>query len=295
MTDITTHKASRQRLLIALSITSVFMVLQFIAAHAANSMAVLADAGHLFVHNSSLIVALIASSIAIKLASSYHLGYHKAELGGGLINGLLYLAIASTIILSGSNKLFSEHDGIEHQVEPFLMTAISAVGFLFHAAAAVILYRGRKDSINVYAVFLHSFFDLLSTVVTFAAGITIYLTGWNHIDLISSILISLFVLVTGIKVIIKCVKGIWFSPDILPDVSHIEARLTTLEHISSVHNVTVVKQGNRLVAGAHLVLKQTCTQEQHDTLCRLAAERCLLENFGIGHSVLQIEAHRCQH
>ncbi len=64
MTDITTHQASRKRLLIALSITCSFMVIQLVAAYFANSLAVFADAGHLFVHNSTLFIAILASSIA---------------------------------------------------------------------------------------------------------------------------------------------------------------------------------------------------------------------------------------
>lgn len=295
MTDITTHKASRRRLLIALCITSVFMVIQFIAAHFANSMAVLADAGHLFVHNSSLVVALIASSVAIKLASNYHQGSYRAELVGGLVNGILYLLIALTIIISGGDKLLDHHQGDDHDVDSFIMTVVSGVGFLFHTASALILYKGRKDSINVYAVFLHSFFDLLSTVVTFIVGIVIYLTHWHYVDLISSIVISLFVLYTGVKVIIKCTKGLLQDSAQLPDITIIEKALAKIEHISEVHNVTVVNEGNKLIAGAHLVLKASCTKEKHDELCRLAAERCLESQFFIKHSVLQIEAHHCEH
>ncbi|WP_287243481.1 cation transporter, partial [Pseudoalteromonas sp.] len=93
MTDITTHQASRRRLLIALAITCSFMVIQVIGAYYSNSLAVLADAGHLFVHNSSLFIALIASSMAIYFAKNFNDGYQRAELTGGLINGILYLSI----------------------------------------------------------------------------------------------------------------------------------------------------------------------------------------------------------
>ena len=91
MTDITTHKSSQRRLLTALAITCTFMIIQIIGAFYANSLAVYADAGHLFVHNSSLFIALIASALAIRLATTFSDGYRKAELTGGLINGCLYL------------------------------------------------------------------------------------------------------------------------------------------------------------------------------------------------------------
>lgn len=294
MTDITTHETARRRLLIALSITSTFMVIQFIVSFFANSMAVLADAGHLFVHNSSLVVALIASSIAIHLAKNYNAGYKKAELIGGLINGILYLAIAATIIFASTNKLVN-HAEHSHEVNTFLMTAVSGLGFLFHAASAYVLYQGRKESVNVYAVFLHSFLDLLSTVLTFSAGIVIYFTGWVDIDIFSSLIIATFVLITGFRVIKKCIDGLVETDSALPAATDIESRLTNLEHISSVHNVTVDKQGSKTIVGAHIVLKPSCTKELHHDLCQLAVEKCLLQEFLVKHSVLQIEAHQCKH
>ena len=103
MTDITTHQASRRRLLIALTITCTFMVIQVVGAYYANSLAVLADAGHLFVHNSSLFIALIASSVAVYLAKTYNDGYKRAEYTGGLINGILYLSIAIIILFEGES------------------------------------------------------------------------------------------------------------------------------------------------------------------------------------------------
>ena len=181
MTDITTHQASRRRLLIALAITCSFMVIQVIGAYYSNSLAVLADAGHLFVHNSSLFIALIASSMAIYFAKNFNDGYQRAELTGGLINGILYLSISLIILYEGGERYLHHNDGHDLQINSYLMSVISAIGFLFHGAAAWVLYKGRKASINVYAVFLHSFFDLISTVSTFFAGILIYLTGFTLI------------------------------------------------------------------------------------------------------------------
>ena len=292
MTDITSHKNARRRLLYALGITSTFMVIQFIVSLYANSMAVLADAGHLFVHNSTLIVALIASSIAIHLAKNYNAGYKKAELIGGLLNGTLYLGIAATIIFTGTSKLIN-HEAHSHEVDTFLMTAVSGLGFLFHVASAYVLYQGRKESVNVYAVFLHSFLDLLSTVLTFFAGIVIYLTGWVDIDIVSSLIIASFVLFTGFRVISKCIVGLIENGKALPDVSEIEERLSSLEHIDNVHSVTVDKQGKNIIVGAHVVLIDQCANEHHQDNCIQKVESCLLKEFLVKHSVLQIEAASC--
>lgn len=271
------------------------MIIQVIGAYYANSLAVLADAGHLFVHNSSLFIALIASSLAIHLAKNFNDGYQKAELTGGLINGFLYLAISLVILFEGGERIFHHHEGQGAQVNSYLMSVIAATGFLFHGAAAWVLYKGRKASINVYAVFLHSFFDLISTVSTFIAGILIYLTGWTIIDILSSMLIALFVMFTGIKVINSCVKGLLLSKTKLPNVADIERTIAQVEHVENVHNVTVIRREKNLVVGAHVVLKQHCTKEKHDEACRLKVEQLLAEQFNIADSVLQIESNGCQH
>lgn len=295
MTDITTHQASRRRLLIALAITCSFMVIQIIGAYFSNSLAVLADAGHLFVHNSSLFIALIASSMAIHFAKNYNDGYQRAELTGGLINGILYLSISVIILFEGGERFLHHSDGHDLQINSYLMSVISAIGFLFHGAAAWVLYKGRKASINVYAVFLHSFFDLISTVSTFFAGILIHLTGWPEIDIISSMLIASFVLFTGVKVITRCIKGLMENKSKLPDVSEIEQSIASVEHVQNVHNVTVVRHDKDIVVGAHVVLKRHCTVEKHDEACRLKIERLLRVRFNIEKSVLQVESHECHH
>lgn len=295
MTEITTHEASRRRLLIALSITCSFMVIQLIGAYYANSLAVLADAGHLFVHNSSLFIALIASSLAIHFAKTYNDGHQRAELIGGLINGILYLAISLVILYEGVDRISHHNDGHDLAINSFLMSSIASVGFLFHGAAAWVLYKGRKASINVYAVFLHSFFDILSTISTFIAGVLIYLTDWNIIDILSSMLIASFVLFTGLKVISSCIKGLFASNAKLPKVSDIEAAITKMEHVHNVHNVTVVRKDEAVVVGAHVVLKQHCTIEKHDEACRQKVEKLLAGRFNVKSSVLQIESHDSHH
>ena len=71
----------------------------------------------------------------------------------------LYLSISLIILYEGGERYLHHSDGHDLQINSYLMSVISAIGFLFHGAAAWVLYKGRKASINVYAVFLHSFFD----------------------------------------------------------------------------------------------------------------------------------------
>ncbi len=295
MTTLTTHKSSQRRLLIALAITSAFMLIQVVAAFYANSLAVYADAGHLFVHNSSLFIALIASTLAIKFGRTFSDGYRRLELSGGLINGFLYLLISCWILLQGAERLLGHEHHNEHEINTFVMSSVASLGFLFHAASAFVLYKGRKDSVNVYAVFLHTFFDLLSTIVTFVTSIVIHLTGWTIVDSLSSILISIFVLYTGSSLLYKCTKGLFFNGVKLPALKKIEKALNEVEHVDNVHNLIVKNDNGSVVVGAHIVLKHKCTLEKHDEICRFQVEKLLREQFSVEKSVLQIETGGCAH
>ncbi|MFC0119464.1 cation diffusion facilitator family transporter [Pseudoalteromonas xiamenensis] len=292
MTSITTHEASRRRLLLALAITCTFMVIQLFGAYYSNSLAVLADAGHLFVHNSSLFIAVIASTFAVKLARNFDEGHKKAEYTGGLINGVLYLSISVLILYEGTQRLSAHGAGHDFEINSYMMSMISAIGFLFHGLSAWILYKGRKDSINVYAVFLHSFLDLLSTVTTFMAGVLLHFTGWQVIDVISSMFISLFVLYTGARVVRVCLKGL-LKREELPNLEQVEHTLLEAEHVDSVHNVTIKRVSGVVTIGAHIVLKHHCTLEQHDELCKIAVETSLKQRFGAVKSIIQVESHNC--
>jgi cobalt-zinc-cadmium efflux system protein len=293
MTDLTTHKSSTRRLQIALMITFSFMIIQLAGAYYSNSLAVLADASHLFIHNSSLFIALIASALAVRIAHNYSDGFRKAELTGGLINGVLYLTIASLILFEGAERFLSHHHGDTHEVNTFIMSSIAGVGFLFHTAAAYVLYKGRNDSINVYAVFLHTFFDVMSTVITFISGVVIHYTGWTEIDIFSSIFITLFVLFTGLKLIYNCVNGLRNADKRVPPIGKVAETLQTIEHIQNIHNLYLKQEHGKLIFGAHIVLKSHCTKEKHNEICRFQVEKLLKEKFDIKQSVLQIEADIC--
>ncbi len=269
------------------------MLIQLFGAFYANSLAVYADAGHLFVHNSSLFIALIASTLAIKFGATFSDGYRRVELSGGLINGVLYLLISCWILFHGSERLMAHDHADELEINTFLMSSIAALGFLFHAASAFVLYKGRNDSINVYAVFLHTFFDLLSTIVTFVTSIIIHFTGWTVVDSLSSILISIFVFYTGSRLLHKCISGLFFNGLRLPVLKKLEKAMLEIEHINNIHNLTVKSDKGVVVVGAHVVLQHKCTLEKHDEICRYQLEKLLKEAFDIEKSVLQIEAAGC--
>ena len=161
MTEITTHQASRRRLLIALAITCSFMVIQVIGAYYANSLAVLADAGHLFVHNSSLFIALIASSLAIHFAKTYNDGYQRAELIGGLINGLLYLAISSVILYEGVERISHHNDGHDLAINSFLMSRVLPLwGFYFMVLQRGYFIKAAKQALMCTLYFYIRFLTL---------------------------------------------------------------------------------------------------------------------------------------
>ena len=135
MTDITTHQASRRRLLIALAITCSFMVIQ-VSWRLLFEFALL----YLLMLGICLFITVLYSSRLLPQAWRYisrktlMMATSGAELTGGLINGILYLSISLIILYEGGERYLHHSDGHDLQINSYLMSVISAIGFLFHGA-----------------------------------------------------------------------------------------------------------------------------------------------------------------
>ena len=132
-----------------------------------------------------------------------------------------------------------------------------------------------------------------STILIKIADNAIPLTTIVSNDNITSMLISIFVLFTGMKVVSACLLGLIAKEENLPTSEDIETEILSTDHVESVHSITVSKVDGQFAVGAHIVLKHHCTIDSHDQSCREQVETVLSRTFGISQCVLQIESHQC--
>jgi len=275
------HNHGSRALRIALALTLVLLVGEAIGGWLSNSLALLADAGHVFTDAGALGLSLFVAWFCRQQGSAAKTyGYLRWEILAALINGATLLGISAWIMVEAVLRLRSP----EH-VHGGLMLVVAVIGLVVNAAAAFILHPARGDSLNVRGAYLHVMGDLLASVGTVVAAVIIRYTGWLAADPLASLLSTVLIM-----------RGAWSllkeSVDVLLEAapSHIpldgvRARLEEIPGVESVHDLHVWTVTSGLVAAsAHAMVRdpglhQQVLEKAHDVLMEL----------GIQHVTMQIE------
>jgi len=273
---------TRRRLTITLSLVVAYMGAEVIGGLAANSLALLADAGHMLSDAGALALALFAIRFAERPATARHTyGYYRAEILAALANGATLVAIAIVIFIEAYER-FREPP----EVAGRLMMAVATGGLVINGLGLWILHRGRDESINVRGAWLHVLTDALGSVQAIVAGALIWAFAWNWIDPLASVLIGLLVIYSSWSLIAQSVAVLMEGAPGHVNVDEVRSALLELPDVSSVHDLHVWTITSGFVAlSAHL----TCADPaRHDVVLR-SAQHVLAERFGIRHTTIQLD------
>src|SRR5690606_28408358 len=189
----------RLLLTVSLSLTVTVMVVQVVGAVLSGSLALLADAAHMFTDASALVIALIATAVAARPAGDRRtFGYQRAEVFGALINAVILTVLMVVVTVQGVQRLL---DPGEVEVAGPLMLVVAVVGMAANAISLWLLSRAQRTSINVRGAYLEVLGDLIGSVMVIAAAIVIVTTGWMPADAIASLLIAVMILPRAISLL----------------------------------------------------------------------------------------------
>lgn len=274
----------RRALRLALYLTAGFVVVQTAGAIMSGSLALLADSGHLLSDVGSMVLALLAMTMARRpptAARTY--GWHRAEVLAALANGAGLVVIAILIFVEAARRFSSPHP-----VETGLMLVVAALGLVVNLVAAAILRRHHHHSLNVRGAYLHVVADTLGSVGVIVAALVMMATGWTRADPLISIGIGVLVLWSSWG-IIRDASGVLLEstpPGI--DLADVKRALEEDEQVEGVHDLHVWTVTSGFMAlSAHLVVRPVGTLGSGLLLERL--QHLLDEQFGIAHTTLQIE------
>jgi cobalt-zinc-cadmium efflux system protein len=275
------RRAQQRRLLWVLLITSLFMGVEVVGGILANSLALLADAGHMFTDVAAIGLSLFAMRIARRPPSlEKTFGYVRLEILAALVNGASLLVIAGFICWEAWNRLRApvEVDG------PLLM-AVAGAGLLVNVAAALLLHAHAKESLNVRGAYLHVLGDLLGSLGALGAGAVILATGWSPADAIVSVLIALLILVSAWRLVREATDVLLEAAPAHIDVSEVLAALEAVPELHDVHDLHVWTLTSGFVAlSGHGVIDDPAHHREV-----LAAIQAGLARFGIEHVTFQLE------
>jgi cobalt-zinc-cadmium efflux system protein len=274
--------ADRRSLLVAAILTAGFMVAEAVGGVITGSLALLADAGHMLSDSFSLVLALFAVTIAAGPATARRtFGYKRAEILAALVNGILLVLVSVWVIYTAIGRL---DDPVEIMGGGMLVIAV--LGLLVNIAAFLVLWKGGGESLNVRAALRHVLGDLLGSVgVIIAAGV-ILLTGWDPIDPIVSILISLLIAASAWSILKEAVDVLLESVPAGIDSEEVGQAMAEIKGVKQVHDLHIWQITSGFPSlSAHLLVGSDA--DCHSV--RLKVDAMLRETYEIEHTTLQVE------
>jgi cobalt-zinc-cadmium efflux system protein len=262
-------------------LTAGLLVVEVIGGLLSNSIALLADAGHMLTDVAALGLALFVAWFSRQpVTPQKTFGYLRWEILAAFVNGATLLLISAWILWTAVLRLRSPE-----QIESGLMLAVSAAGLVVNVIAARLLYRSSTHSLNARGAYLHVLGDLLASVGTIAAAIAIRYTGWLTADPIASILTTVLIMSGAWRLVRESVDILLESTPAHIPLPAVRGQLEAIPGIESVHDLHVWAVTPAVVAmSAHCIVREPA-QHQHV----LEHIHDAMRLFGIEHVTIQLE------
>ncbi|MDE0582783.1 cation diffusion facilitator family transporter [Planococcus sp. A6] len=280
------HSRNKRTLLVAFLIITSYMVVEAVGGYLTNSLALLADAGHMLSDSISLGVGYLAFSIGEKAADQMKTyGYKRFEILAAVFNGVTLVLISLYIFYEAYHR-FSDPP----EIATSGMLAIAVIGLLVNILVAWILMRGgdTKENLNLRAAFLHVLSDLLGSVGAITAALLIIFFGWAWADPLASVVVAILVLISGWRVTKEAVHVLMEGTPKNVDLEQVAQTIEALPGVKSIHDLHVwsITSGKNAMSG-HVVVKEQISFKDSQQVLR-DIEHALLE-LKIGHVTVQLE------
>lgn len=266
---------------IALALTLALLVAEVVGGILSNSLALLADAGHMLTDAGALGLSLFVAWLCRQgTRPEKTFGYLRWEILAALINGATLLGISGWIVVEAIMRFRSPEP-----VASGMMLVVAVAGLVVNAGAAFMLHGVRDGGLNVRGAYLHVLGDLLASLGTVAAALVVRFTGWLQADPVAS-LISTVLIIGGAWSLVKEAVDVLLEaapPHIALDA--VRARLAEIPGVESVHDLHVWTVTSGMVAmSAHAIVREPT---HHQQVLEQAHER--LQEMGIHHVTVQLE------
>ncbi len=275
-------RADRRALSVALVLVASFLVVEVVVGLLADSLAVLADAGHMLSDAASLALALFAAWLAGRPATPQRsFGYRRAEILAALANGVALVVVAIWIFVAAARRLSDPPE-----VAGGWVLVVGVVGLAVNLAAAAVLQRAGSHSLNVRGALLHVLADLWGSVGVIVAGLVVLTTGWELADPLVALLIGVLILASAWRLLSESV-GILLeatpSGMVAEDVGRTIAGVPQVVEVHDLHVWTITSGFAAL--SAHVLVDPGA--DCHAIRRRI--EALLRERFALEHTTLQVD------
>ncbi len=275
------RKGQRRRMKWVLGITAVFMVVEVVGGILSNSLALLADAGHMFTDVGALTLSLVAMRLAQRPPSpSKTYGYVRLEILAALVNGGILMVLAAFILREAWVRFRAPPE-----VDAAILLGVASGGFVVTITGALLLRSHAKESLNIRGAYLHILGDLLGSLGAITAGIVILATGWTLADPLISVFIATLILIGAWRLVRESADVLLEAAPRGLDVEDLVEDLRGIEGLEEVHDIHVWTLTSGFVAmSGHGIIDDL---SMHRRILDEVNQR--LGHHGISHVTFQLE------
>ena len=268
------------RMVLAAGILSIFFVVELTTALAINSIALLADAGHMLTDLVAMFMGLTAVLMARRgsTSPSRTYGWHRAEVFTAVANAALLLGVAAFILYEAFERL-----GDAPEVPGVPLIVVALVGLAANAAVVLLLRSHSKSSLAVKGAYMEVLADTLGSIGVLIAGIVTVTTGWPYADVVVAVLVALWVLPRAFTLARSALRILSESSPSHIDVDELRTALGSVEGVTEVHDLHVWT----LVPGKDMVTAHLTSRREAALV--LDEARAVLTARGLAHSTVQVE------
>lgn len=268
-----------------------FLVVQVVVGLAANSLALLSDAGHMATDALGLGMALAAITAANRATHAKHrtFGLYRLEILAALANAVLLFGVAGYVLVEAARRL---DDPPEVSSLPVLVVGV--IGLAVNVVAFMLLRQGATESLNVRGAYFEVVADMLGSIgVIIAAGL-MWVTGWGWVDPVIGAGIGLFILPRAWRLGRDAVRILVQAAPEGVDLAAVTTALAGIDGVADVHDLHVWTLTSEMeVLTAHLGISEGTDPQQ----VLRQARAVLADRFHLSHATLQVETagnHDCQ-
>lgn len=280
-------RRSQRQILQSILLVGVVFVFKLFGGLLANSLALLSDSLHLVTDFIALIISLYGLKMATKPANyKYTFGHYRHSILTALINNIFLIAISFYILYKAVLRYLNPVP-----VESTMMIFFSALGITVNILILLTL-RGNSENMNVRSALLHFIGDAIGDASVLIGAIVIYFTGINFIDTLLSVILSILILRSAIKMAIECVKIFLEAVPNSISIEDVKDEIKSFNKVIDVKDVHVWSLSKEVIAmTAHICLCEPQVKNCEKLLHEI--QQGLKDKFNISHTTIQIENEVC--
>lgn len=287
----------RRRLLIVLAITLGVFAIEVVGAIATDSLALLADAGHVLTDAGGVLLAVLAITLAARPSTPERsFGLYRLEILAAAVNAVLLFGIAAFILWEAWQRWSEPPD-----VRAGGMIAFAVVGLVGNLVCLRLLREGSRQSLNVRGAYLEVLGDLLGSAAVIAAAVAILLTGWQRADVVASVAVAVMIIPRTWSLLRESVDVLLEATPRGVDLAEIRAHILGTAGVVGLHDLHVWTLTSGMpVMSAHVVVTDETWASGGGGRVLDDLGACLADHFDVEHCTFQLEpeghaAHEGQH